>query len=150
MRKRIGELVIGGEPKEVIFSLDRDVWNLPPGTHVFYVMEKETLTEEVARWAKKNFGTQEPWEPLLGAGEELGELYHSYLKMYQGIRGSKENHIAGMKDAVGDVMIYLANFCGLMGWDLGSIARETWAEVRQRDWVKNQANGAVACDVDGC
>lgn len=70
------------------------------------------LQEQVGQWSTANFGTEQPPEyPLIGAGEEIGELTTSVLKQAQGIGDSeKYDDIVGPeaeKDAVGDVMIYL-------------------------------------------
>ena len=46
---------------------------------------------------------------MSGIMEEVGEANHSILKMEQGIRGSKEEHLADLKDAIGDISIYTLN-----------------------------------------
>ena len=95
------------------------------------------LQEEQKPWCDHNFGTDRPtWQPLLGAVEELGELAHSYLKRVQGIRNG-ENHIEEAKDAVADIIIYLADYCTLEGFDMEVIVREAWEQVKQRDWKKD-------------
>lgn len=96
---------------------------------------------EVHEWEVKNFGEQSGWMPLLGVGEEVGELQHAYLKMTQGIRGSLPEHVANMKDAVGDIVIFLAAFCALMGIDMEMAIVETWGEVKKRDWTANKVDG---------
>lgn len=70
------------------------------------------LQEQVGTWSSENFGTEQPSEyPLIGAGEEIGELTTSVLKRAQGIDDSDKytDRIGpdAEKDAVGDVMIYL-------------------------------------------
>ena len=96
-------------------------------------------------WAEYNFPSsvlpEKFWVPLLGAGEELGELNHAALKMYQGIRGTEEEHRAAMSDAVGDLGIYMMDFCNKMGLDFGDCIAEAWLEVKQRDWIKFPKNG---------
>jgi NTP pyrophosphatase (non-canonical NTP hydrolase) len=112
------------------------------------------LQNEVGQWANKNFGDRlrkigelgdsEPrpaWHPLLGVSEETGELSHAYLKMKQKIRGNNEKHIEEAKDAVGDILIYLADFCGLMEFDMQEIIEGTWNKVKQRDWSANSDHG---------
>jgi NTP pyrophosphatase (non-canonical NTP hydrolase) len=91
------------------------------------------IQEEQKPWVKHNFGDRPTWMPLLGIMEELGELAHSFLKDAQGIRMS-ENHDAGMKDAVADIVIFLCDFCSGQGYDLESLVINTWAEVKKRDW----------------
>lgn len=70
------------------------------------------LQEQVGEWSSENFGADQPSKyPLIGAGEEIGELTTSVLKRAQGIDDSdKYADCVGPdaeKDAVGDVMIYL-------------------------------------------
>lgn len=89
---------------------------------------------EVHAWKKRNFPNSDDTDQLLGVVEEVGELCHAVLKLRQGIRG--DNHIAEAKDAVGDIMIFLMNFCSENDWDLEEIIVDVWAEVEERDWQK--------------
>lgn len=75
------------------------------------------LQREVGEWSTENFGEDQPAKyPLLGAGEELGELSTSVLKRAQGIDGSAKYDDRddvgpdAERDAVGDVVIYLCDF----------------------------------------
>ena len=84
-------------------------------------------------------------EALHKATAALGELAHAHLKQEQGIR-SHEDHDTNAKDAVGDVIIYLADYCTLRGWSLQRIVEDTWEAVSRRDWTKdpdhaNEGNG---------
>ena len=38
------------------------------------------LQDEQRPWVEHNFAGREPWKPLVGAMEELGELAHAHLK----------------------------------------------------------------------
>ena len=108
-------------------------------------MTFQQLQDEQREWAQRNFGTDRPsYQPLLGAVEELGELAHAHLKSEQGIRGTPEKHAADKRDAVGDVLIYLTDYCNLEGFDLQDLMQETWGEVKQRDWKANPSTGGVA------
>ncbi len=93
------------------------------------------LQEEQKPWVAHNFPTREPWNPLMGMVEELGELAHAHLKEHQQIRKG-EDHVANAKDAVGDILIYMSDYCSARGFDLQQIIEETWDKVRQRDWKK--------------
>ena len=86
-------------------------------------------------WQSHNFPGFQVWEVLLGLGEEVGELFHAHLKQHQGIR-LNEDHDAMARDAVGDIMIFLAGYCNARGWKLSEILDETWAEVKTRKWRK--------------
>lgn len=91
---------------------------------------------EIRKWTKHNFPNAQPWEPLLGLQEEVGELAHAYLKRHQGIR-KNENHDLNIRDAVADIMVYLMNFCNHEGINLQEELFKTWKKVSQRDWQKN-------------
>ena len=99
------------------------------------------LTKEVGMWANQNFQTRPLHRAVLGICEEAGELAHAQLKLEQGIRGTRVEHIAEMKDALGDLMIYMADLCYLRGFDFEEIVRETWQKVSQRDWTKDPKKG---------
>jgi len=106
-------------------------------------MSLSEMQKEQEVWSKKNFKNRRPYQPILGAAEEVGELAHAYLKMEQGIRGNKEEHLANMKDAVADCVIFLMDLCNQMDWDMETIVNETWGEVKKRDWKKNALEGSV-------
>lgn len=99
------------------------------------------LQEEHAPWAERNFGARPSYQPLLGAVEEIGELAHAHLKAEQGIRGSEDEHREEKKDAVGDVVVFLADYCNLEGFDLQAVVEETWGRVKERDWKSNSSKG---------
>ena len=77
--------------------------------------------EQQKVWALHNFGPGCSDHPLLGMIEETGELSHSLLKSLQGIRGDHEKHAEEGRDAVGDVLIYLVDYCTKKGWSLEAI-----------------------------
>ena len=81
-------------------------------------MDWKTLQTEQGEWETANFGLQPAWRPLMGMGEEIGEAMHCCLKMDQGIRGTKDQHIENLKDALGDVMIYMFGFLNRSGNDI--------------------------------
>jgi NTP pyrophosphatase (non-canonical NTP hydrolase) len=99
------------------------------------------LQSEQRSWVEHNFPGREPYYPLLGAVEELGELAHAHLKSLQGIRGTQEEHRASAADAVADTIIFLSDYCSAMGFDLQQIVEQTWAKVQKRDWIADPQNG---------
>lgn len=105
------------------------------------MMTFRQLQDEQRPWVEHNFPGREPYYPLLGAVEEIGELAHSHLKRVQGIRGTEADHDAAAMDAVADTIIFLADYCSAMGYDLQDVMEETWAKVRQRDWRRDPLNG---------
>lgn len=104
-------------------------------------MDLYHFQKESKKWGDHNFPNNEPWQPLLGVGEELGELDHAYLKSTQGIRGTIVEHLVDMEDAVGDIIIYLADFCNRMNIDLDRAVHTAWTEVSKRDWIKYPKDG---------
>lgn len=96
-----------------------------------------TLTQfqkEVREWSVKNFNGHVAWHALLGLAEEVGELSHAHLKTVQNIRGKPEDHFKAKIDAVGDIMIFLADYCTMSGIDLEAAVIDTWEKVKKRDW----------------
>lgn len=77
------------------------------------------LQEEHRPWALHNFGERPAGDPALGVAEELGELVHAHLKRLQGIRGFDDpaKYLTVATDAVGDVVIYLVDYCSRSGID---------------------------------
>jgi len=108
------------------------------------------LQKEHAKWQKKNFPNAEKWECLVGLQEEVGELAHAFLKQHQNIR-MDENHRDNMKDAIGDIVIYLLGFCTLNQIDADECIEMAWGQVKHRDWTKNrdQHPGEKMCDYSG-
>lgn len=103
--------VLGSALRMVTSMTDKvpnDRFNLQPET-------LQDLQESLYNWQKYNFGDQDNERMLLGVFEESGELCHAQLKLEQGIRGSIEKHEADMRDAIGDVMIYLLNYMSGLG-----------------------------------
>jgi NTP pyrophosphatase (non-canonical NTP hydrolase) len=97
----------------------------------------------VATWSHHNFDDVDG-EPsvatllkVLGVAEEVGELAHSVLKRHQKIR-LDEDHNAKIRDAVGDIIIYLLNFCDVEHILLSECLLNAWAEVQKRDWAKHR------------
>lgn len=89
-------------------------------------------------WRVHNFPQHEAWHPLIGMQEELGELSHAFLKLTQNIR-TEEDHQAAMHDAVGDLMIYLIDFCNCTNIDVEVALARTWDKVKRRDWQANRS-----------
>jgi NTP pyrophosphatase (non-canonical NTP hydrolase) len=103
----------------------------------FIIFQK--LTSE---WSKKNFGEHfgSGYRNLLGLSEEVGELCHAHLKGEQKIRHTPEEILKMKKDAVGDICVFLANYCDSQNFQLGECVQLTWKEIQNRDWKKNPVN----------
>lgn len=107
--------------------------------------KKRTLSEiqtDQILWSEWNFGKHPAWHPLLGIQEEVGELAHAFLKRTQGIR-KNQDHDAAIRDAVGDIVIYLMDFCSCEGIDLQEAVEDALDTVRKRNWKADPTSGAV-------
>ncbi len=115
-------------------------------------MNLTELQREVQDWCDYNFGDERGLQiskdPLIGVMEELGELAHSVLKQSQGIRGTDSQHEADGKDAVGDLIIYLASFCARRDWNIADCVGNAWDVVKLRNWRENAVDGKVEIPCD--
>lgn len=91
------------------------------------------LQNQVHEWSKANFGDQPAYRPLLGISEEVGELCHAHLKTEQNIR-MEEDHEAARKDAIGDIVVYLCDYCSRSNLSFEECIRMAWDVVQKRDW----------------
>lgn len=103
--------------------------------------EFEQFQYEHSRWLAHNFPNQSSWEPLLGLVEEVGELSHAHLKLWQGIRGDEAQHYKEKEDAVGDIFIYLISYCCANDISLRNCIEDAWREVQGRDWKTHPEMG---------
>ena len=87
-------------------------------------MKISELQQLASDWSKKNFGPHfgSGYRNLLGVSEEVGELCHAQLKGEQGIRHTPEEIQKMKKDAVGDILIFLANYCHSQGLSIEECA----------------------------
>lgn len=76
----------------------------------------QELQALVGNWSDYNFGSGRTttYRSLYGIIEEFGELVHAQLKMEQGIRGTDDEHMAKIKDAVGDLVFYMMDYLHMM------------------------------------
>jgi NTP pyrophosphatase (non-canonical NTP hydrolase) len=104
----------------------------------------EQLQDRRWSWAIANGFNNDPDELLMGIVEELGEMCHARLKSEQGIRGgaiAAASLLDDERDAVGDLVIYLAGYCSARGFRLQACVERAWDEVKERDWKKYPING---------
>jgi len=106
------------------------------------------VQRELKPWVSHNFGEREPWQPLLGIGEEVGELMHAHLKAHQGIR-SHENHSAAKIDALADIIIFACDYATAEGIDIADALATTWDQVKKRDWRKDPEHSHKSGDAGG-
>lgn len=125
-------------------------------------MSEKSLREiqaEVGRWSINNFGFQVSKRtgvelgslaPLMGMGEELGELFHAVLKHHQGIRemALMSAYEEARNDALADILIYMCDFATREDVDLQAVLNKVWlGVVAKRNWVDAPVTGEAASDV---
>lgn len=99
----------------------------------------DVFQEEQKEWAERNFGSSEDGtDALLGVSEEVGELCHAHLKGRQRIRYLPEQIRAKKLDAIGDIVVYLADYCNRENIPLSDAIETAWSQVKKRDWNKNR------------
>ena len=87
-------------------------------------MYYKKIQKEVKAWTDYNFPQAEPWQPLLGIVEEIGEYQDSYTVLEQ-------------EDALADAMIYLIDFANKMEIDLDSDLGKPTASSYPEDYLRS-------------
>lgn len=72
------------------------------------------MQEDQRRWATDNFGTQTPIQMMMGILGELGEF----------LEHLEENDNNAVEDDIGDVGVYLMNYCNLKGWSVVNLLED--------------------------
>lgn len=87
-------------------------------------------------WSNKNFGNHfgSGYRNLLGIAEEVGELCHAQLKGEQGIRHTPEEILQMKKDAIGDIIIFICNYCDSQNLSLHECVNIAWNVIKKRNW----------------
>jgi NTP pyrophosphatase (non-canonical NTP hydrolase) len=94
----------------------------------------DELQRRVLKWQNLNFPDCAEWELALGVAEEAGEVADYVLKSHRHIR-AQEFPEERLKDAVGDLIIYLFGICEAHDWLLSEIANGTVDKVLTRNWT---------------
>ena len=113
----------------------------------------EELQEKIGEWSRGNFGDnfsllngqpQYSGCAFWGLVEEVGELAGATIKFHQGRRGFDPRTREGcekfkryQRDAVGDILIFLLDYCGREGINALEALNETWSEIVSKRTVKN-------------
>ncbi len=100
------------------------------------------IQTEVGEWSANNFPGQEDVNPLIGSGEEMGELADAI--------DFDSEPTEDELDAVGDTLIYLADLCAIRGLDYQkayelSKEKDTIHDDIFQEWVaaKGQLNRSI-------
>ncbi len=93
----------------------------------------EILQNEIQAWQVTNFPECKEWELALGVCEEAGELAQCVLKLHRGMRADEFDE-ERLKDAVGDIIVYLLGICYTRDWRMSDVLRSTSEKVLKRKW----------------
>lgn len=136
---------MGMQPWEIIQAMDQDQAQMKEKIKQLETATKHLTFAQLQRehkdWVERNFPDAQSYYSLLGLSEEVGELNHAHLKGIQGIRHTPEEILAMKIDAVGDILIYLTDYCTKSGIDLQAAIELTWDHVSSRDWQANKVDG---------
>ena len=101
------------------------------------------LQDEVMAWVDYNFpgSTQGDTMPLLGVMKKVGQLSDSHIRTNEPHKHDPEKARELKKASIGDIVIYLADYCNQQGLDLDQCVEARWVEVRARDWKAFPKNG---------
>jgi NTP pyrophosphatase (non-canonical NTP hydrolase) len=100
----------------------------------------DQLQDQILKWQNLNFPNCQEWQLALGVCEESGELAACVLKMSRSMRTAEFDEDR-LKDAVGDILIFLIGVCGGRGWQLSEILQNTSETVLARNW-RNETDSA--------
>lgn len=114
-----------------------------PGLNALFQMQ-----EAVGEWSQYNFPHQSPQTSLNKLVSEVGELCDAVAMTEQGIKGfDNPAHSAHQRrDAVGDILICLLDYCYRSDIFMGRALRDAWNEVKERDWVRYPQKGKPTHD----
>lgn len=114
------------------------------------------IQREVGIWSEQQFGTDNlsknpefkdeklrDLPSLLGMIEEVGELVAPIVKLHQGrFKGTVNKAREDIKDALGDMLIFMCDFAYRNDINLSDILRQTWDKVKNRkqsSWNEDKA-----------
>lgn len=102
-------------------------------------MEKQLVNLDAVQadqieWSTRNFGQQPPHRPMLGIIEEMCELEEA--QMLAGDIGKEAADSVTLSsdaelDAIGDIAIYMLDYCGKRGWRM----QELWDARAYPEWL---------------
>lgn len=96
----------------------------------------DALQKRVVEWQSENFPGCQEWELALGVCEEGGELARSILKLHRKMRKLNADE-SSLRDAIGDIVIFLFGICASRGWRMSVILQSTGEQVLKRKWKRS-------------
>lgn len=95
------------------------------------------MQDEQIAWSLRNFGQQPAHRPMLGIVEELCELEEAQLIGEDEYLGGVAEYKKDVLDAVGDIGIYMLDYCGKRGWSMD----ELWEARACPEWLEDFVMG---------
>ncbi len=141
LKREIGKLFMEYHDKrwtEIPTSEDKEELHFKYARKAIQILKNEgKVIAEYQKFAvdyhKKEFGTKDQeYRLLLGCGEELGELFHAHLKGEQKIRHTPKEILHKKKDSIGDLMMFLLNYCHTQKIDIMECLEIAKKELEKR------------------
>ncbi len=99
-------------------------------------MHIRTIQKDHRAWSERLWGeplSRPSHQPILGLTEEVGELAKAHLKSEEGLRSvSKVEYREAKIDAVGDIFLFLCDYCSCENIDLEVAVGRVWEKVSKR------------------
>lgn len=134
----------------------------------------EQIQQEIGEWAFEQFGynpnrseghpgfgqSMGSLPPLLGMGEEVGEINHAYVYRLQGRGeyGDLEKYVHDIKDGLADLLVFACDFANRISVETGEpiilqeVLNQTWEKVsarRRTTWNADKAAESAPAKIQG-
>jgi NTP pyrophosphatase (non-canonical NTP hydrolase) len=94
--------------------------------------------------AQEAYDSRRSVDPMKRPIVFAGMLLHAALKLQQGIRGTKAEHVDAIKFLFQELFDYLqGEESEVANWPVEEFAAKTWARVSKRDWVADPRTGGA-------
>ena len=94
------------------------------------MFDLKTFQHELEARAERNIPRSATYQSLIGVFQEIGKLTRMQIED-EGISDVPENRQAAKRQAIGDVIIYMARYCTAQGWSLAEIIYEAWQKTKR-------------------
>lgn len=94
----------------------------------------DKLQEQLFQWQTRKYPMSNVWTDIAGIAEEFGELASTQIDIMVGREPDKfEDNDEAMKDAIGDMMVYLGQLASKHGLSLEECYEHAAVEVQDDD-----------------
>ena len=99
-----------------------------------YENQLTQIQYELFAWQKENYPSSDVWTDIAGIAEEFGELARVQIDIMVGREPEKfDSNEEAMKDAIGDVLIYLSQLASKHGISVAEAMTEATGEIMDEE-----------------